>query len=482
MGLLTRLVGSGGQGIEGERAWLRCKEVAMGMGKRKAVQETLFISHDNLPRSAGHPFYVKLNEVLVEAEFDRWVEKRCEPYYAQEEKRGQPSIPPGVYFRMLMVGYFEGIDSQRGIAWRCADSLSLRQFLGIALGYKTPDHSTLTNTRKRLPQEVFEEVFQFVLGIAVAKNLVSGKTVGVDSTMLEANAAMKSILRRDTCEDWKGYVTRLMREEGVVGAEEKPSDEEVRRYDKTRKNKKVSNDEWFAPNDPDSRIAQMKDGRTHLAYKAEHVVDLKSDVVLSAEVLPADHGDTQTMVDSLMQAQVNLSEAGSKQQIEEVAADKGYHAAETLELAEALALRTYIPEPQRKHHSRWTDKPAEFQRAVHGNRRRTRRAKGKQLQRRRSELCERTFAHVCDSGGMRRTWLRKLVNVTKRYLIAVAAHNLGRVLRKLFGIGKPRALQGEGGFAALMQLATTWLLVYFWRPATKVRHAAGSPSVLVPAA
>jgi transposase len=433
----------------------------MGMGKRKPVQEPLFITHDNLPRSAGHPFYVKLNELLEEAGFDRWLENRCARFYAQEEKRGQPSIPPGVYFRMLFVGYFEGIDSQRGIAWRCGDSLSLREFLGIVVGFKTPDHSTLTNTRKRLPEEVFDEVFQFVLKIAVAKKLVSGKTVGVDSTLLEANAAMKTIVRRDTFEDWKEYVTRLMREEGVLEAHDEPSDEEVRRYDKTRKNKKVSNAEWVSLTDPDSRITQMKDGRTHLAYKAEHVVDLKSDLVLAAEVLSADHGDTQTMVDSVIQAQVNLAKAGSEQQIEEAAADKGYHAAGTLELCEALDLRTYIPEPQRKYRARWTDKPTQLQRAVYSNRRRVRRSKGKQLQRRRSELCERTFAHICDSGGMRRTWLRELINVSKRYLIAAAAHNLGRLLRKLFGIGKPRALQGEGGFAALVQLIVTELKMNF---------------------
>jgi transposase len=429
----------------------------MAMGKRKPVQETLFVAHDCLPRSAGHPFYVKLNELLEEAGFDRWLEKRCARYYEQEEKRGQPSIPPGVYFRMLLVGYFEGIDSQRGIAWRCSDSLSLREFLGVAVGLKPPDHSTLTNTRKRLPKEVFDEVFQFVLKMAVARKLISGKTVGVDSTMLEANAAMKTIVRRDTFEDWKEYVTRLMREEGVIEAQDKPSDEDVRRYDKARKNKQVSNEEWVSPVDPDSRITKMKDGRTHLAYKAEHVVDLKSDLVLAAEVLPADKGDTQTIVDSLMQAQTNLSKAGSEQEIEEAAGDKGYHAADTLELCQALALRTYIPEPRRKHGSRWTDKPAEFQRAVYGNRCRIRRRKGKQLQRRRSELCERTFAHICDSGGMRRTWLREMVNVSKRYLIAAAAHNLGRILRKLFGVGKPKSLQGEGGLAALACLLTVWL-------------------------
>ena len=453
----------------------------MGMGKRKPVQESLFVTYDDLPRSAGHPFYEKLNRLLEEAGFDRWLEERCAPYYVQEEKRGQPSIPPGVYFRMLLVGYFEGIDSQRGIAWRCADSLSLREFLGVALGYKTPDHSTLTNTRKRLPQEVFAEVFQFVLRIAVVKDLVAGKTVGVDSTMLEANAAMKSIVRRESGEDWKAYVTRLMREEGVIEPGHEPNDEEVRRYDKKRKNKKVSNEEWVSKTDPDSRITQMKDGRTHLAYKAEHVVDLKSDVVLAAEVLPADHGDTQTMVDSVMQAQVNLAEAGSEQQIEEVAADKGYHAAGTVELCDDLNMRTYIPEPRRKDPARWTDKPPQLQRAVYGNRRRIRRAKSRRLQRRRSELCERTFAHVCDSGGMRRTWLRKLVNVTKRYLIAAAAHNLGRVLRKLFGIGKPKALQGGGGLAALVQFLITWLLAYVWQP-PKGPGAARLPGVLVVAA
>jgi transposase len=425
----------------------------MAMGKRKQQQqEELFVTTSALPKSAGHPFYRKLNELLAEAGFDRWIERRCERYYVTEEKRGQPSIPPGVYFRMLLVGYFEGIDSQRGIAWRCADSLSLRQFLGIPLDEGTPDHSTLTNTRNRIPQEVFDEVFQFVLGIASGKKLLSGKTVGVDSTTLEANAAMKSIVRRDSGEDWQQYVTRLMREDGIIAPDQEPTAEEVRRYDKQRKNKRVSNEEWVSPTDPESAITQLKDGRTHLAYKAEHVVDLKSDLVLAAEIRPADHADTATMVDSVMQAQTNLNQAGSQAEIEEVAADKGYHAAHTLELCEALGLRTYIPEPRRRNGLRWAHKSEEFQHAVYGNRRRLKRAKSKRWQRLRSELCERTFAHVCDTGGMRRSWVQGVEKLKKRYLIAVAAHNLGRILRKLFGIGKPRALQGEGGFAALVHL------------------------------
>ncbi len=452
----------------------------MAMGRRrKERQGALFLATDDLAKSPGHPFYRKLNELLAEAEFDCWIEGRCEQYYATEEKRGQPSIPPGVYFRMLLVGYFEDIDSQRGIAWRCADSLSLRQFLGVRLEEPTPDHSTLTNTRNRLPHEVFDEVFQFVLRIAVDKKLLSGKTVGVDSTTLEANAAMKSIVRRDTGEDWKEYVSRLMREDATIGADQEPTDEEIRRYDKKRKNKRTSNEDWVSSADAESRITQLKDGRTHLAYKAEHVVDLESDLVLAAEIRKADQPDTETLADSVMEAQNNLNEAGSQTQIEEVAADKGYHAAHTLELCQAVGLRTYIPEPRRKHRLRWTDKPTEFRQAVYANRRRIKRVKSKRWQRRRSELCERTFAHVCDTGGMRRSWVKGVAKLAKRYLIVVAAHNLGRILRKLFGVGKPKALQGEGGLAALAYLlipAIVFLFASFhrcgWRGAARLATVA----------
>lgn len=431
----------------------------MAMGRRKKeTQEALFITARDLPKSAGHPFYRALNGLLAEADFDRWVETRCARYYEQEEKGGQPSIPPGVYFRMLLVGYFEGIDSQRGIAWRCADSLALREFLGTPLGEQTPDHSTLTNTRKRLPKEVFDEVFQFVLKLASEKKLLVGKTVGVDSTTLEANAAMKSIVRRDTGENWKEYVTRLMHEDGVIEADHEPTDEEIRRYDKGRKDKKVSNEEWVSETDPTSRITQMKDGRTHLAYKAEHVVDLASDLLLAAEIYRANQGDTRTLVDSVVEAQTHVDAASGTRPIEEVVADKGYHAAATLELADAYSFRTYIPEPKRTHNRNWTDKPEDDERCVRNNRRRVKRAKSKRLGRLRSEHCERTFAHVCDTGGMRRSWLRGLGDVSKRYIIAAAAHNLGRILRALFGIGKPRALQGEGGTSALAQLLTERLL------------------------
>jgi transposase len=440
----------------------------MAMGKRKPRQESLFVATDRLLPSTGHPFYQRLNDLLAEASFDPWIEGRCAACYDQDTKVGRPSIPPGVYFRMLLVGYFEGIDSQRGIAWRCSDSLSLRAFLGVPLDQGTPDHSTLSNTRQRLPAEVFDEVFQFVLGIAEAKDLIAGKTVGVDSTTLEANAAMKSIVRKDTGEDWKGYLVRLMREQGVIEPGEEPTDEEVRRFDKKRQDKKVSNAEWESPTDPDATIAKMKDGRTHLAYKAEHVVDLESELVLAAEVYSADAADTATLVESVLEAQLNLSVAGSEAQILEAAADKGYHAARTLEEADHFDIRTYIPEPPRAKTMKLSDKPEEQRRAVLNNRRRVKRAKSKALQRRRSEVVERSFAHVCETGGSRRTWLRGLADVTKRYVIAAAAHNLGRILRRLTGVGKPRALQGPNGASLADGTAVGWFSRLYWRLARRL--------------
>ena len=414
----------------------------MAMGKRDSEQQQdLFITHDKLPRSAGHVFYRKLNQLLAEGGFDRWIEALCEPYYCRGQ--GRPSVPPGQYFRMLLVGYFEGIGSQRGIAWRCSDSLSLREFLGVPLGKDSPDHSSLTYIRNRLPHSVHEAVFVWVLALAQEKKLLKGKTVGVDSTTLEADAAMKSIVRKDTGEDWKEYLTRLMKDEGLLEeADERPSDEDLRKFDKSRTDKKVSNEEWTSPTDPDSRIARMKDGTTHLAYKAEHVVDLDTEVILAAEVYPATYHDTTTLEDSLHQAQIHQRAAGSEQQIQDAVADKGYHGVEPLtNLREYTPYRSYIPEPERRHPWVWTNKSSEQREAVEANRRRTRGARGRKLQRLRSERVERTFAHVCETGGARRTWLTGIENVRKRYLLSAAAHNLSVIMRSLFKMGTPRGLQ-----------------------------------------
>jgi transposase len=421
----------------------------MSLGKRKREQQGLWVATSDLPPSPGHPFYARLNKLLDEAGFDDWAETRCAPYYA--EGQGRPSIPPGVYFRMLLIGYFEGLDSQRGIAWRCHDSRSLQSFLGYALTEETPDHSTLTVIRQRLPLEVHEDVFTFVLTIAAFRKLLKGKSVAVDSTLIEADAAMKSIVRRDTGDDWKAYLRTLMAEEGL----DDPTDEDLRKFDRKRADKKVSNAEWMSPTDPDARIAKMKDGRTHLAYKTEHAVDLQSDLVLAAGVHPADAADTATLGETLVQAQVQIMLAGSDAEIRDAVADKGYHSTDNLTQCEARGVRTYIPERETPKGRKWVDKPASHQRAVYNNRRRVRGVRGRRLGRLRSEYVERSFAHTCETGGARRSRLRGLEDVTKRYLICVAGRNLGVIMRALFGMGKPRTLQPAGGDS----LALFWIRI-----------------------
>jgi transposase len=411
----------------------------MALGKRKCEQQAAWVATTDLPMSPGHPFYQKLNRLLGDAGFDDYVEKLCRPHYA--DGVGRPGIAPGIYFRMLFIGYFEGLDSQRAIAWRCHDSRSLQEFLGYALTEPTPDHSSLTVIRQRLPLTLHEQVFTKVLEIAQEKKLLKGKTVAVDSTLLEAEAAMKTIVRRDNGDDWKQYLRKLMAEEGI----ENPSDDDLRKFDQKRKNKKVSNEEWMNPHDPDAKIAKMKDGTTHLAYKVEHVVDVASDLVLAAEVYTADEADTATLSRTLTEAQDHVEAAGGEVKIRDVMADKGYHSSENLEWCQDHGIRTYIPEKESPHGRRWTDKPDGQKQLVYGNRRRVRGNRGKALSRLRSEYAERSFAHTCETGGARRSRLRGWVNVTKRYMMYVAGRNLGVLMRKLFGVGTPRSLQTGGG-------------------------------------
>jgi len=448
----------------------------MALGRRNEERQAEFwVATQQLPVSPGHVFYQKLNGLLAEAGFDEWVETLCEPYYS---KRGRYSIPPGVYFRMLLVGYFEGIGSQRGIAWRCSDSLSIRKFLGIPSTEESPDHSSLTVIRERLPAAVHMAAFAWVLKLAGEKDLLDGKTIGVDSTPLEANAAMKSIVRRDTGENWQEYVTGLMRDSGTIGPEEKPTIEEIKRFDKARSGKKVSNDDWESPTDPDSRITKMKDGTTHLAYKAEHAVDLNTSLIIAAEIYHADQGDAQTLEDTVQMAQTILRECGSDVQVEDVAADKGYHAAATLAaIAENTPYRTYIPEPRLKagQTRTWTDKPPEQRDATYANRRRTRGVRGKRLQRLRSERVERTFAHVCETGGARRTWLWGIDKVRKRYVIAAMAHNLSCLMRELFGMGTPRGLQKAAAFLCAIYLVLLAIGRILARLRSKTRNFWSAP-------
>ena len=450
----------------------------MALGKRKREQQELLVATTNLPQSPGHPFYEKLNRLLAEAGFDEYVEALCRPYYA--EGVGRPGIPPGVYFRMLFMGYFEGLDSQRAIAWRCSDSRSLQGFLGYPITDPTPEHSSLTVIRQRLPLSIHDEVFTRVLAIAHEKKLLKGKSAALDSTYIEAEAAMKSIVRKDSGEDWKEYLRKLAIDSGI----ENPTDEDLRKFDRNRPHKKVSNEEWVSSTDADSRIAKMKDGTTHLAYKTEHAVDVESDLVLAAAVYAADEADPATLPKTLAVAQANVILAGSEAEIRDVAADKGYHSNECVTWCDSMGVRTYIPERESRYDRRWTDKSPREQAAVYKNRRRVRSKRGKALGRLRSEYVERSFAHVCETGGARRSRLRGLINVFKRYLMYVAGRNLGVIMRALFNMGTPKGLQkGLGAcpralwewFTRLMRGLQTFLeacVVYAGkRPIPNLRHS-----------
>lgn len=413
----------------------------MALGKHGDEQEDLFVTHQQL-RAQSHPYYRAMNRILAEAGFDRYAEELCARFYAK--KMGRPSLAPGVYFRCMLLGYFEGIDSERGIAWRAADSLSLRDFLGIPASKPTPDHSTLSKTRKRIALEEHQEIFTWVLGVLDKAGLIKGKTIGVDATTLEANAAMKSIVRRDDGRSYQEFLTDLAKSSGV----ETPTREDLARIDRKRK-KKGSNNDWHNPHDPDAKITKMKDGRTHLAHKQEHAVDMDTGAVVAMTIQGATEGDTSTIDGTLEAAEQNLEDAreqaGKESKMadepKEVVADKGYHS-KCVMLALLLAgWRTYIAEPRRGR-QRW-DGQSEERDAVYGNRRRKNGERGKGLMRRRGEIIERTFAHAFETGGMRRTHLRHHENIAKRLLIHVAGYNLGLLMRKRFGVGKPRCLQGR---------------------------------------
>jgi transposase len=402
----------------------------------------LFVVTTDIPETPSHPFYRKLNEVLAAGEFDLVVERLCAKFY--EDQLGRPSIPPGVYFRLLMLGYFEGIDSERGIAWRCADSLSLRTFLGYGIDQKTPEHSTISRTRRLIDLETHQEVFQWALKLLAKQGLVEGKTAGVDSTTLEANAAMRSIVRKDTKESYEQFLIGLAKASGI----ETPTREDLAKADRKRKNK-ASNDDWENPHDPDAKITKMKDGSTHLAHKAEHVVDMDSGAVLAVALQPADKSDHQTMVDTLVAATENLAAVRDDERtadcvhddiLAELVGDKGYHSNDTMQDLETMGTRPYIAEPDRGRRN-WEGKP-DARDAVYANRRRLKGARSKRLMRKRGELIERSFAHLYETGQMRRLHLRGRENIHKRVLIHAGGFNLGLIMRQLTGFGKPRRLQG----------------------------------------
>ena len=416
----------------------------MGTRQSQEKQEEIWIGNAELARSPGHPFYQRLNKLLDREKFDLFVEGLCRKFYAA--RMGRPSLVPGIYFRALLIGYFEGIDSERGIAWRLADSLALRQFVRISLTESTPDHSTISRTRRLIDVETHREVFGWVLGLLADRGLLKGKRVGVDATTLEASAAMRSIVRRDTGERYEEFLTGLAKASGI----ETPTRDQLARLDRKRK-KRTSNKDWMSPTDSDARVTKMKDGRTHLAHKAEHAVDLDTGAVVAVTLREADKGDTTTLDRTLCEAGETVAELVGREAelhpeakpkvnvngIEEMVADKGYHSGALLERVTRYQVRSYIPERRQMGQRKWEGKAGQ-QQAVYANRRRVQGNYGKSLLRRRGEFVERSFAHCYDTGGMRRTHLRKHNNIFKRQLIHVAGFNLSLILRNLLGAGTPR--------------------------------------------
>ena len=408
--------------------------MAMGKRKRHAKQASMWVATQDLPRTAAHPFYMRLNQILDQHDFDGYVEGLCERFYADE---GRPGLPPGRYFRLLLIGYFEGLDAERAIAWRAADSFAVREFLGLVLPAAPPDHSTISRTRRLIDLETHEAVFTWMLQRLADAGLVKGKTVGIDATTLEANAALRSIVRRDTGESYQEFLTKLAQASGI----ETPTRADLARIDRTRK-KKGSNDDWTHPHDPDARITKMKDGRTHLAHKAEHAVDLETGVIVGVTVQDADDGDTTTSIETLIEAAEQVEAVRPDGDgIAEVVGDKGYHSNQSLVDLEAVGVRSYISEPDRGRRN-WQQNP-EARDAVYRNRRRIRGPRGLRLLRLRGERLERPFAHLYETGGMRRVHLRGHTNILKRVLIHAGGFNLGLLMRRLIGVGTPRGLQGR---------------------------------------
>ncbi len=435
----------------------------MAMGKRRERQRGLWVPTSSLAKSPGHPFYERLSRLLDEQGFDVFVEQECARFYAP--KMVLPSLAPTVYFRLLLIGYFEGIDSERGIVWRASDSISLREFLGLELREDPPNHSTLSRTRRLIDFETLQEVFAWVVQVLAKAGLVRGKTLGIDATTLEANAALRSIIRRDTGESYDSFLERLAKASGI----KTPTREDLGKIDKARK-KKGSNEDWVNPHDPDAKISKMKDGRTHLAYKAEHAVDMETSAILAITLHGGSEGDTQTQGETEEEAKNVLAdviedpeaaEEVSEQALSEVVADKGYHSNAVLKSYQDQGVRTYISEPARGRR-RWVGKPQE-KAATYANRRRIRGRRGKRLLRARGEKIERSFAHCYTTGGMRRLHLRGEENALKRLLVHAAGYNLGLLMRQLYSVGKPRVLQGLAGLV----LPFLWL----WKALQKVQEA-----------
>ena len=444
--------------------------------KQKAAQPEFWVATQQLPKSPKSTFYAKLDETLESFGFAEKVRALCAPAY-KKTNAGRPGIDPVVYLKMIMVGFFEDLPSERAIAARCADSMSIRGFLNYSLEEKTPDHSTFTVIRQRLGLEIYQEIFTLTLQALREHGLLRGKNLGIDSSVIEANASLRALANRNTEEQYWDYVKRLAAENGID-----PNDTAaVRKFDRHRPGK-GSNQEWQNPHDPDAKIGRTKDGATDMIYKPEAVVDLDTGAIVQADVHPGDQADHKEMATRVLEAQQTINQAsGDKPDtltVTSVTSDKGYYSVSELPALQQEGIRTVISDPI---DNRRVDKlEPEGQRAVRAAKRSVKSKSGKDLLRRRGMHIERSFAHILDAGGMRRTTLRGWENLNKRFKLAAAFYNLSQLMRKLFGFGTPKQLAAamergsRGLFFALARLFMTLLA------GVDVIASAGIPNRRVP--
>ena len=427
-------------------------ERGAGMFRRKdpTEQSSMWIATGDLPSTPVNSFYQRLDRVLTEMGFGEQVRALCAPFYEMDASRGgHPGIDPEVYFKMLLVGFFENLPSERGIAARCADSLSIRAFLHYELQERTPEHSSFTVIRQRLSSEVYEQVFGVVLKALKKKGLLKGRHLGIDASVIEANASLASLEHRLTGDAYAEYVKKLAAAAGVD-----PNDEgAVRRFDRKRPGRKTSNDDWKNPHDPDAKIGRTKRGATRMIYKPEHVVDLETGAIVDADVRPGDEHDTEDLTDRVLSAEARmnraLGDAIDTERMEVMVGDKGYFKLEEIALLQGVGVETVVRDPQP---SRRLDRlMAEDLAALNGAKSSVQSERGKQLTRARAEKVERSFEQVLDCGGARRTTLRLRENVRKRYLIQAACANLSLLMRHVIGVGTPKQALA-GAYAASIAL------------------------------
>ena len=428
-------------------------------------QQEFWIETRRLPQATASTFYRKLDETLDSIGFAAGVREICLPAYADSSRGGRPGIDPAVYFKMLMIGFFENLPSERAIASRCADSLSLRAFLGYGLEEATPDHSSLSVIRGRLGTAIYQVAFELVLQGLRQHGLLKGRNLGIDSSVIEANASLRELVHRNTEEQYWEYVKRLAAEAGIDPTDTKA----VRRFDKKREGRKTSNQEWVNPHDRDAKVGVTKHGACDMIYKPEHITDLDTGVIVAAEVRCGDEGDTVGLAERVLAAGEVLArvceDPMQTKVLTSLTADEGYFAVEEVCCLQGERVRVVIGDPHAT--KRKPDNQDPMVRQVLRKARQAVTSKsGKALLRKRGEHLERSFCHVLDHGKHRRATLRGRKNLTKRQLAAAFTHNLSLLMRHLTGHGTAKQWLAATGGIVLSAPGSPWtaltLIVTAW--------------------